>query len=271
MIFTVFNGGGYAILFRVGILDDNTLEQQETRLLVQTWLGKRQIVHDLRLYKDAHDVESNLDVLFMEVGKGEDSLLWLVKELHEKNPLLPVVVVTKNKALREEAQDARVFAYMIKGQAQRKFKDMLEDLWRYVEAVRKMDNKGYVSFKTTRHYVSIPKEDVYYFKFKDRKVKAITATREYTVQHTLKELKTMVGDDFSFCHRSSLVNLEHVASIFGVTVTLDNGEELVLSQKRGKLFRLDMKEYSQHLGTPIGKRKRATKKEMQERRDNEKP
>ena len=253
-------------MFNVGILDANTLEQQETRLLVQTWLGKRQIIHNLCLYKDVSEVADNLDVLFTEASNGEESMLWLVRELHKRNPLLPVVIVTKDKNLREEAQEARVFAYMIKGKAKRKFRLMLEDLWRYIEALRKMDNKGYVSFKTTRHYVSVPKEDMMYFKFKDRKVKAVTVNREYTVQHTLKELEKSVGDDFSFCHRSCLVNLSHVASVFGVTVTLDNGEKLVLSQKRGKLFRLDMKAYAQRLGQPIGKRKRATKKEMQERR-----
>ena len=252
-------------MFNVGILDANVLEQQETRLIVQTWLGKRQIIHNLCLYKDAGEVNDKLDVLFMEASKGEESLLWLVRQLHKKNPLLPVVIVTRNKNLRIEAQEARVFAYVLKGKAKRRFKAMLEDLWQYVEALRKMDNKGYLSFKTTRHYVTVPKEDLLYFKFKERKVKAVTTTCEYVVQHTLKELDDMMGDDFSFCHRSCLVNLSHVATVFGVTVTLDTNEKLTLSQKRGKLFRQDLKAYAQRLGSPIEKRKRATKKEMQER------
>ena len=251
-------------MFNVGILDDNTLEQQETRLVLQTWLRKRQLEHELFLYKNADDVADNLDVLFMEASKGEDSLLWLVRELHKKNPLLPVIIVTHSEKDRKEAQECHCFAYVVKGKSSRVFKAMLEDLWRYVEAIRQVQNKGRVSFKTTRHYITVPREELLYFKFKDRSVLAVTKERQYRVQHTLKELSRMVGEDFSFCHRSCLVNLEHVRLIFGSIVTLDNDEELVLSQKRGKAFRLDMKAYSQRMGHPIGKRKRTTKKKAQE-------
>ena len=70
----------------------------------------------------------------------------------------------------------------------------------------------------------------------------------------------MVGDGFSFCHRSCLVNLEHVRLIFGVRVTLDNNEELVLSQKRGKSFRIALKDYARRMGMPLEKKPRSHKK-----------
>ena len=248
-------------MFKVGILDDSTLEQQETRLLIQTWLTKKNLGYELFLYKSAEEVSDELDILFMEASKGEDSLLWLVKDLHKKNPLLPVIIVTNDEQQRKTAQEYHCYAYVKKGKTQRKFKALLEEVWTYLEALRRLQNKDRISFKTTRHYISVPREDVLYFKFKDRRVMAITKDREYTVQHTLKELSKIVGENFSFCHRSCLVNLEHVRLIFGVRVTLDNGEELVLSQKRGKLFRLDLKAYSQRMGRPIGKRKRVSNKE----------
>ena len=246
-------------MFRVGILDGNVLEQQQTRLTVQTWLGKRKIGNELFLYKKAEDVTDELDVLITDTKIGAESVLAEVKHFHKKNPLLPIVVVTNDDSEKERrtAQDLHCYAYLLKSEIKRNLSAVLDDAFAYAEVVRGFEHKGRVSFKTTRHYLSVPKEDILYFKFKDRKVKAVTTSQEYVVHHTLRELSEMVGDSFSFCHRSCLVNLEHVRMIFGVAVTMDNGEELVLSQKRGKSFRIALKEFAGKVGKPVTKKPRS--------------
>lgn len=242
-------------MFRIGILDGETLELQTTRMAVQTWFGRKKISYQLETYKSIKEADEELDVLVMEAEIDGEPVIKSVKNISKKYPLMLVIIVTGSDKYRELAQELHCYSYILKKELKRKLPPALEDAFNHAETLRLLQNKGRISFRTTRHYLSVPREDVLYFKFRNRRVRAITKDKEYIVHHTLKELADMVGEGFSFCHRSCLVNLEHVRTIFGVTVTMDTGEELVLSQKRGKIFRQALKDFAHKGLVPAKKNK----------------
>ena len=246
-------------MFKIGILDADVLEQQSTRLIVQTWLGEKGIANELFFYDKPEDLGDNLNVLITEIAVNDEFVFDRLSEVRQRQPLLSIIFVTEQKGdrIRRRAQDIHSFAYVLKHESERKLPIMLNDAYVFWENILKAQESGRVSLKTTRHYLSLPKEDILYFKFSGRRTVAVTKNQTYVVQHTLKELGEIMGEGFSFSHRSCLVNLDHVRVIFGVRITLDNDEKIVLSQKRGKSFRSAMKEYAARLGRPSAKKPRA--------------
>ena len=77
-----------------------------------------------------------------------------------------------------------------------------------------------------------------------REISIVLANEVYyyaAVFHRLSEQLVDMG--FAINRRGSIVNLSHVRRLKGYTIYLDNGEELLLTQKRVAVFKEKMNRY----------------------------
>jgi len=95
-----------------------------------------------------------------------------------------------------------------------------------------------LEFLTDRGIRNIPIGRIQYFEFVDRKVKIQSADDVYLINDSLKNIFELVGSHGFFqIHKSIIVNLEYVERVKNYVITMQNGEELPLSQKKSREFR----------------------------------
>ncbi len=105
------------------------------------------------------------------------------------------------------------------------------------------DGKSVVTVKTNDGWIPIPFEKVVYMEAKDKKTTVYFGQVTGTHKNTLQEFEYLLPkDSFIRCHRSFIVNVNHIEAIYPDThstfvLSMDNGERVPVSQSYSSYFR----------------------------------
>ncbi|MCM3735794.1 LytTR family transcriptional regulator DNA-binding domain-containing protein [Bacillus cytotoxicus] len=105
------------------------------------------------------------------------------------------------------------------------------------------DGKSVVTVKTTDGWVPIPFSNVIYLEAKDKKTYVNSEELSGTHKYSLQEFEYLLPrDSFIRCHRSFIVNANHIKAIYPDThstflLSMDNGERVPVSQSYASYFR----------------------------------
>ncbi|KKK36328.1 LytR family transcriptional regulator [Mesobacillus campisalis] len=105
------------------------------------------------------------------------------------------------------------------------------------------DGKSVVTVKTSDGWKPIPFGDVVHLEAKDKKTHVYTGEYKGTHKYSLQEFEYLLPKDYFIrCHRSFIVNVNHIEEIFPDThstflLAMDNGERVPVSQSYSSYFR----------------------------------
>jgi len=105
------------------------------------------------------------------------------------------------------------------------------------------DGKSVVTVKTNDGWIPIPFAKVVYMEAKDKKTTVCSGQITGTHKNTLQEFEYLLPkDSFIRCHRSFIVNVNHIEAIYPDThstfvLSMDNGERVPVSQSYSSYFR----------------------------------
>jgi hypothetical protein len=106
------------------------------------------------------------------------------------------------------------------------------------------EGKSVVTVKTNDGWIPIPFSDVVILEAKDKKTHVYTAENYAgTHKNTLQEFEFLLPKDYFIrCHRSYIVNVNHIKEIFPDShstflLSMDNGETVPVSQSYSSYFR----------------------------------
>ncbi|MGG2093351.1 LytTR family DNA-binding domain-containing protein [Bacillus sp. S13(2024)] len=105
------------------------------------------------------------------------------------------------------------------------------------------DGKSVVTLKTMDGWVPIPFSEVIYLEAKDKKTYVNAEELSGTHKYSLQEFEYLLPrDSFIRCHRSFIVNVNHIKAIYPDThstflLSMDNGERVPVSQSYASYFR----------------------------------
>lgn len=105
------------------------------------------------------------------------------------------------------------------------------------------DGKSVVTVKTLDGWIPIPFFKVVYLEAKDRKTNVFSGELSGTHKNSLQEFEFLLPkDSFIRCHRSFIVNVNHIQAIYPDThstfmLSMDNGDQVPVSQSYSSYFR----------------------------------
>ncbi|HDX9590691.1 LytTR family DNA-binding domain-containing protein [Bacillus multifaciens] len=105
------------------------------------------------------------------------------------------------------------------------------------------DGKSVVTLKTTDGWVPVPFSKVMYLEAKDKKTYVNSEELSGTHKYSLQEFEYLLPkDSFIRCHRSFIVNVNHIKAIYPDThstflLSMDNDERVPVSQSYASYFR----------------------------------
>ncbi|WP_445291459.1 LytTR family DNA-binding domain-containing protein [Bacillus cereus] len=105
------------------------------------------------------------------------------------------------------------------------------------------NGKSVVTLKTTDGWIPVPFSKVMYLEAKDKKTYVNSEELSGTHKYSLQEFEYLLPkDSFIRCHRSFIVNVNHIKAIYPDThstfvLSMDNGERVPVSQSYASYFR----------------------------------
>jgi len=110
----------------------------------------------------------------------------------------------------------------------------LEQLKRNLEKVQKQnqmtDGKLMIQYKGNTYIIS--NNDILYLESHLHKSQIVTSEHVYECTERLESLAERLSENFLMCHKSFVVNMDHVHEFGSKGILLDNGELIPVSKKR---------------------------------------
>lgn len=159
----------------------------------------------------------------------------VAQELRANNKRAKIIFVTGYEEYQSAAFQLHAFSYLIKPFTAEDIKRQLEEAIDYLDDAQETSA---IVFHTVDGDVHLSPEQISFIEYKSRKVEIHTAENTYVAVYTMKQIiEILEKHPFVSSHQNYLINLMHVRRVTCVNVTLDNGVELPMSQKRSSDFR----------------------------------
>ena len=176
--------------------------------------------------------EEDFAIYFLDV-QGADGLE-VARELRarERGVAVSVIVfVTGYRDYMEEAFDVHAFQYLVKPVDGKKFAEVLCAAWAEAEAARRREGR-HILLKLDGVMRKVALRDILYLESRNKKVAIHTTEGAHEIRRSMETMEAALGDGFYRCHRCYLVNLAQIADYGSRAIRLENGEQLLLAEKK---------------------------------------
>lgn len=227
-------------MYKIAVCDDEKPVVSQVKKLILEWNPEAEVScfssgeELLRDYTPYHAVFLDIDMKGMngiETGKALRKMDWEVK----------IVYLTAYRDYAAGAFSVHAFQYLLKPVNRKHLINTLEEIFRHIKPSR---DSAVLDFRTVDGVACLPTEEIYYFEYVNRRVRIVTGTEEYFMVSRIGDVyERMKGHGFSMPHKSFVVNMQHVKNVKGSQISLDNGIEIPLSQKKQKLWKQELIAY----------------------------
>lgn len=181
------------------------------------------------------------DLIFLDIRLKYQDGMKAAKELRRKEEDCEIIFITVLKELVFEAFEVRAADFLVKP-IQR------EKLWAVLErecSKLPKTQEDFFLIKQGWEYQRIRKMEVYYCEVIKRKLYFHLKDKMIEFYGTLEELEKAAGTRFFRCHRSYLVNLEHIIGMERDCICLEDGSRIPLSKHKKTMLLDAVRHYQQ--------------------------
>ena len=157
-------------------------------------------------------------MLFLDILLGGINGVELAKKLRGMKHTMQIVFTTDTEKYVFEGYNVSALNYLVKPIKYDKFCSIMN------QAKKMIDNQKFYLCKTSDSIVKIPYEDIIVIEMDSHNAVITTKTGQYITRRTISDiLDTLQDDVFLQCHKSRIVNIQHIFSISKKIIRLSNG------------------------------------------------
>lgn len=221
-------------MIRIAIVDDEKVIREQIKKLVE----KKQIDCEIDTYGTGEDLlkaDSVYDIIFLDIQMDGMNGIDTARALRQKADNTVLIFITGVKEYVFDAFDVAAFHYLIKPIEENKFWEVCD---RAVLAVtkKKQNPLGQIFIKTRSQSITLDQSNVLYIESRAKKVEIHTKTNIVEAYAAISELEKQLVGSFYRCHRGYLVNMAFIAGYENDSITLNNGETIILSKDKYSEF-----------------------------------
>lgn len=218
---------------KVAICDDEKTQRQLIEKYVREWGQSSDICVRLFLYGSSEELlfhleeEGGYDLLILDIEMGGMNGMELAAKLRAEHNEVPVLFITGFEQYMAQGYDVEALHYLLKPVRKEKLFEILDRL-----KMRKPEGKK-ILIKTDDGERALRAEEIRYAEAKGHYAELVL--KDGSVLQTrlsIGDLSQLLLKEKRFvsCHRSYVVNLEHVASVSSAEVVLDGEKRIPLSR-----------------------------------------
>ena len=227
-------------MVRIAIVDDekvireqikNLIEKKQTGSAVDTYFSGEELLRAGKGY----------DIVFLDIQMDGMNGIDTARALRQKMDDTVLIFVTGVKEYVFDAFDVGAFHYLIKPLEEMKFYSVYDRA--VLEAAKKKQHgMGQLFVKTRNRNVTLDQSNILYIESRAKKVEIHTRNDIIEAYAGIGELEKQLTENFYRCHRGYLVNLAFVSEYSIDSITLNNGETIILTkEKYGEFVKVYMR------------------------------
>lgn len=232
----------------IAICDD----EQESLHMIQKELynaaDKLKIEIETYAYNEGNKVldliynkKGDFDILFLDIDMPDISGLEVAKKLRQKNSDIILIFISAHEQYVFESIEYNPFRYIRKNRIEKELIQALKAAYQRLEEMQ----DSYIIVKTEEAEVRVKHSDIMYFETTARKVGIHLKNGEVLlVRKTIKELYKKLNDENLIkIHSGCVANVKYIGKYSNHDITLDNGEQLIVSRTRIKNVKMTLMNY----------------------------
>ncbi len=184
--------------------------------------------------------EKTFDIVFMDIMLPGVNGMEAAQRMRKANRQTVLIFVTNMTSYAIKSYEVDALDYIVKPLS---YKRVVFKLRKALSIVSANEGK-FLLIRDKQGPVQISSGDIYYIEIRKHKLTYHTARGEYAEIGSLKGLREELAPyNFSCCNACYLVNLKYIFRVKGFFLTMQNGDELKISQPKRKEFMNDLANY----------------------------
>ena len=180
------------------------------------------------------------DILLLDIDMEGLDGIETARRIREADKEVKLIYVTNYSDYTIFAFGVHAFAYLLKPLKAEELYAQLDEVFAYGLSGPEQE----LEFQAKEGIVRIVPSRILCFEYLSRQVLMYTTERVWHLKRQFTELaRQMEGYGFAMPHKSFVVNLHAVQRIHGYVITLTDGREIPLSQKKSAAFRRALNQY----------------------------
>ena len=181
------------------------------------------------------------DLIFLDIQMPKLDGIKTAKFLREQGNNAVLVFLTAVSIPSTETFKVAPFRYLVKPLTQANLSEDLPEI--FDEVIRRYQT---LLIKCGERLHEIKISAILYLTINHKSVDIVTDSGRFTTKETMRELEQKLSPfGFVHSHKSYLINLNRVSALKRLSVTMESGEELPISQPKAVSFRKSFTEYAE--------------------------
>lgn len=203
----------------IGILEDESYFAEELTNHIQYWEKQNYCQVHIVIFDSCDSLLSSqnysFDLLFLDIQLPDGNGLELAKTLRSNGYTGEMIILTSYQEYVFEGYHVRAMNYLLKPTQYDAIKNCLDTILSIV------NDENYI-YRHRDTIIKIPYYNIICLNSANHKTEIITTTRTYTQPEPLRKILNYLPEQFEQCHRTSIINMQHVLQIAGRNITLSN-------------------------------------------------
>ena len=216
---------------KIVICEDEYKFSEQLTDYINEWANEKSVFVEIftfitaeRFLYEWEDTE-DYDIIFLDIKMGNLSGMDLAKLIRKNNTDIPIVFTTNMKEYVFKGYSVSAMQYLLKPVKK-------EDCFKCLNEVLKSNKtKKYYIINDLEKTVKIPTTDIIYIEMYSHTATMVTITTKYEFRKTMTQIMEELDDKlFIKCHKSFIINIRHVESVYRNYIIMTNNEEIPLKR-----------------------------------------
>lgn len=228
----------------IALCDDETIYIQTIEHDIRLWSRANNVEHAITIlpYRsgeellERHAEGQRIDALFLDIQfPNEENGMYIVKEIHHRQPELPVVFITNYGEYVYEGYTVNALRFLRKPVVQADIDECMKILWHQYS----LSQKDTILIEAPPQTLRLPSSSILYSEALGRtcRLRITDPAGEYCLRIRFRDIQQLLPTEiFVQCHRSYLVNIQYVRRFTRSDIYMSNGDRIPLSRKYSAAF-----------------------------------
>lgn len=224
---------------RVAICDDEQAQQLLVEKYLLEWGEEHQISITTSFFPNGEsflfswEEDKEYDLLIFDIEMGKMNGMELAGEIRKQDEEIPILFITGYDSYMAQGYEVSALHYLLKPVNKEMLFAVLDRLQKNRE---KIELEERFLFQTEEGSLSLPLSKIWYVEASAHQCILYTQEQEYVLRQTISAVEKLLDGkkEIIRCHRSYLVNLQHISAIVKNEIILDNKKRLPISRNLSK-------------------------------------
>lgn len=222
-------------MITVSICEDETYFVSELKKMLDEYCGLREIHVSISAFSDGEELLASnqmADIILMDIKLPTSNGMEIIRHLRNLGSNSQVIFITAFQKYVFQAFDLDAVHYILKPVSEEKLFSAMDKAIKRVVA-----NRGKTLLITSGTTASrVPLKDILYCEAMNHQITVHTLTEQVQFFGTLDAIEEKLDERFFRCHRSYIVNMDHVIDKQPGSAIMEGGDHILISRRKQQEF-----------------------------------